>query len=167
MTEITDRYDTPQQEAAPRIDWGAFVAAAVVAPMWFAATGVLAFGYGLAFTLVAAVMSLPAYVLFGLPAFYLAIRSFRTQDGRPDIQAIVLSGFIANALSFPLAYFYGLYSGWAEAQAHGKALWYAGLGMLAAPMIALQFGLSYRRAVTQAADKFKCDSAMTGDQQCA
>ncbi|MEL7000865.1 MAG: hypothetical protein AAFP68_21665, partial [Pseudomonadota bacterium] len=122
---------------------------------------------GLAFTLVAAVLGFPAYVLCGLPAFYLSIRSFRARDGRPDIEAIVLSGFIANALSFPLAYFYGLYSGWAEAQAHGKALWYAGLGMLAAPMIALQFGLCYRRAVTQAPDTFDRVSSMTGDQQCA
>lgn len=144
MTEITAPNGSVFSERThPQIDAGAFAWAALVTPFAFAASGVIALGVGVMFTLVAAVLSVPAYTLLGLPAFRFAILRFRTASGRVDLLALMLAGFVANIGSVPLAYVILLFEDTAPADAAELALNYALLGMAAAPFMALIFGWIY------------------------
>lgn len=121
-----------------------FVLATFATPVLFAISGLLILGGGVLFTIVAAILSLPAYVLLGLPAFRYVIRHHRNRFGQVDRTAMALAGFAVNAGSLPLAYAYQLADGQSAGEAANLALWYAGLGMLAAPVMALIFAEVYR-----------------------
>ncbi|MEM9063176.1 MAG: hypothetical protein AAGD13_22170 [Pseudomonadota bacterium] len=151
MTEITDIRAIAPHGTRPAVDWFAFIFAALTTPVVFGVSGILGLVYGILVTGVAAVLSLPAYVAFGLPAFFLSITRFRSRAGRPDLMVITIFGFLANGLSLPMAYAYSLYDGASEARAIDSALTYAGLGMVAAPVMALIFGLIYRGLETSSA----------------
>lgn len=126
------------------VDVGRFVLATVATPVLFAISGVGIAGVGFLFTVVAAVLSIPAYLLLGLPVFHYVIRHHQDRSGKVDRVAMALAGFVVNAGSLPLAYAYLLLEGHDTGRAAETALWYAGLGMLAAPIMALIFAEVYR-----------------------
>lgn len=135
------------------VSWRSFTIAATATPFVFAVAGVLGAGVGVFFTLGAAILGFPAYLLLGLPAAYFAIARFRNRKGRADVIAITLTGFVANAGSLPLAYLGLVLSGESDGQAADLALTYAGLGMVAAPVMALIFGVIYRMLIAVEARK--------------
>ena len=154
MTEMTGYINAMLPSAQRyRVSWGSFAIAAATTPFVFAVAGVPVAGVGAFYTVGAAVLGFPAHLLLGLPAAYVAITRFRDRKGKVDLLAITLIGFVANAGSLPLAYLGLSQSGESMRQVADLALLYAGLGMIAAPVMALIFGVIYCMLITAEARK--------------
>lgn len=144
MTEISVKEVIFLPDAAHHpVDWRAFIFAAVLTPFVFALSGALGLLFGALFTSVAAVLSIPAYLLFGLPTFYYVITRYGRPTGWSGAFWMAIAGLMANAGSLPLAYYFQLIQGSPISQAQEDALIYAGLGLLCAPIMAVIFGLIF------------------------
>lgn len=145
MTEMHE-IDVIAWPAAQRrmLDLRAFLFATVVTPFVFAISGVIALGYGVVVTAGAAIFGFPAYLLFGVTGAYLALTRLSDGSKGGDLGALFITGILANAGSFALAYGYQLSEGGRYGDPVGDALTYAGLGLIAGPIQALIFGFLYR-----------------------
>ena len=74
MTEGSEiiHLDWPCTRRVP-VDIRAFTIAAVLTPFVFGLSGMIAMFYGVFFTLGAAIMGFPAYLMFGLTGAYIAL----------------------------------------------------------------------------------------------
>lgn len=128
MTEITVNIDNGEKH---KIDWIAFACALFLAPILVALLG---FWAGI--PLFALIFGPPTYLLFGAPTFAYAL-------SRYDAGALSLAGwgFLANLLSIPAVYAYGVYEG----DGIGIVKFIVGIGCVMAPLWALAFGLIYRK----------------------
>ena len=145
MTEINERnaLSWPPATRMP-VDAKAFTIAATLTPFVFGVSGVIIMGYGIFFTLGAAIIGFPAYLLFGLPSAYIALGRLSDGSRSGDYGTLLIVGILANAGSFVLAYLFQLNEGSPYADPIEDALIYAGLGLIAGPVQALIFGWLYR-----------------------
>ena len=113
-----------------RVDWIAFLCALVLAPIIVAILGFWAL-----IPLLAPLFGTPTYVLFGAPAFYLALRR---SDAGPVALAVV--AFAAHVVSIPAVH---LYVHWADADPGLVEIIFV-FGSVMAPIWGVTFGLLYR-----------------------
>ncbi|MEM7745765.1 MAG: hypothetical protein AAF409_18860 [Pseudomonadota bacterium] len=127
-----------------RIDWGAFVLAAVLAPVIFAISGLVLLFYGVFLTIGAVVMGAPVYLTLGLAAAYLAITRHAGPDGLPGYGACLGAAFLATLAAWPGAVAVVMWGGDPLAAAIGHATTYVFLGLIAGPIQGLLFAWIYR-----------------------
>ena len=146
MTEITRCRYLPNAAAHP-VRWGAFLGAAILAPLTLAGAGVIGLHIGLMLTVISALMSLPGYVFLGLPAAWLAIRQGPDSNGRtPDLGLITVYALVAVGMLMPLGIgFMMLFDGMSFAKALDSAMGYTVGGLIFGPIEALLFAYWYRR----------------------
>lgn len=127
MTEMTDE----KRFNRNRIRWFPFIAALLGAPTLVAFLGI----WMLFIPVYAAVLGAPTYLLFGAPAFYLAIR-----NGADSPIMHMTAGLLAHVVSIPalLLYFGSGQHGLNSAEVLIK------FGFVFAPLWGLTFGLLYR-----------------------
>ena len=126
--------------ARARVDWPAFAGAMALTPLTLALSGAV-----LIIPVFAAIAGLPAMLLLGAPAAWLAITRHPGPDGRVSVAMVVFYAFLANILSVPLAMPLYMAAGESPGEALTGALAYAGFGMVFAPIEGWIFALFYRR----------------------
>lgn len=146
MTEVTN-CRLCLEPAAHTVRLWPFLAAALLAPLTFAALGVIGLHIGLMLTVISAAMSLPGYICLGLPAAWLAIRYGPDTNGlTPDLGRITTYALIAVAMLVPLGtLFMMIIDGMHVETAFKGALGYAGIGLIVGPIEALLFAYWYRK----------------------
>ena len=140
---MTVTFECPASLIGParaRVDWRAFAGAMALTPLTLALAGAV-----LIVPVFAAIAGLPAMLLLGVPAAWLAITRHPLPDGRASVAMVVFYAFAANFLSVPLAMPLYMAAGESLGEALTGALAYAGLGMIFAPIEGLIFALLYRR----------------------
>ncbi len=148
------------------VDARALIIAAVLTPFVFGFSGVIVMLYGAFFTLGAAIVGFPAYLLFGLPGAFIALSRVSDGSRSGDYGALFLIGLLANAGSFVMAYLYQLNFGSAYANAVEDAQIYAGLGLLAGTAQALIFGWIYRSWAREPQRNINIRKQTKGDTPC-
>ncbi|MEM9493047.1 MAG: hypothetical protein AAGC55_28110 [Myxococcota bacterium] len=140
-----------------RVDVLAFVIAAVLAPLSLAAFGVFGLHVGLMLLGISALLSLPGYIVAGLPAAWLAIRRGSGIDGKsPEYGRIAYYSLGAVTALIPLGVLYGVVvNGNEPGEALKGAIGYALAGLLFGPIEALLFAYWYRKCARVEAPRIK------------
>ncbi len=126
MTEITvDTVEIGERQ----VRWLAFIAALIASPITVAILGFWAI-----VPIFAALLGAPTYMLFGAPAFYLAIRS-----GKKRVHHFLTAGLLAHLVSLPA---FALYANLTSAGADLLEMIFF-FGCVFAPIWGLVFGLYY------------------------
>ena len=155
---------------------GVFLCSLLAAPLFFGLGGtlimalVLLVGWGgtlfgmlhllsglgkvlLVVPLFAGFFSLPAYLILGVPAFWVIIKRFPEAVERREVVPFVVAGLIANLGTYPL-YFAGFpMFGGTLASAEWLALLCFGLGIVFAPLYGLAFGALYCGLLPESRDR--------------
>lgn len=88
-----------------------------------------------------------AYIVLGLPLFWLAIKWCPGAIARRDAFPFIVAGFVANLGTYPLYLLFPELSGTAPAEASDWALFCAGFGLVFGPLNGLIFGWLYMVAM--------------------
>ena len=155
---------------------GVFLCSLLAAPLFFGLGGtlimalVLLVGWGgtlfgmlhllsglgkvlLVVPLFAGILSVPAYLLLGVPAFWMIIKRFPEAVERREVVPFVVAGLIANLGTYPL-YFAGFpMFGGPVAGAERLALLCFGFGIVFAPLYGLAFGALYCGLLPESRDR--------------
>lgn len=104
-------------------------------------------------------LSVPAYLILGVPAFWIIIKRFPETVERREVVPFVVAGLIANLGTYPL-YFagYPMFGG-AVAVAEWLALLCFGFGIVLAPLYGLAFGALYCGLLPESGDRSAAHAA--------
>lgn len=95
----------------------------------------------------AAYFGIWAYIVLGLPLFWLAITWCPGAIARRDAAPFIVAGFVANLGTYPLYLLFPELSGASSAEAGDWALFCAGFGLVFGPLNGLIFGWLYMVAM--------------------